>query len=140
MPSTCCSSFGFVFPCSVRCWISFDVQMVVSVSLHVCVCECGHAYGTARLWRLEDSSSVSPRLPPWFIRVWITAVHSRLADEGASAGSPVSTSIWTEGSWDDRGPLPLHHVGCRCSLTASPYWLSHLPPLHCTLFNSEKHF
>lgn len=95
--------------------------MVVSVSSsHVCVLERGHANGAARLWSLEDSSSVSPHLPPCFIRVRITAVHSRLADERASAGSPLSTSIWTEGSWDYRGPLLLHHVGGGCSLTASP--------------------
>lgn len=110
-----------MFPCSVRCWISFNVQMVVSVSpSHVCVRERGHVNGAVCLWSLEDSSSVSPRLPPCFIRVRFAAVHSRLADEGASAGSPLSTSIWTEGSWDYRGPLLLHHVGCGCSLTASP--------------------
>lgn len=96
--------------------------------LRMFVCECGHAYGAARLWRLEDSSSVSPRLPPDFIRVRIAAVHSRLADEGVPAGSPVSTSVWTEGNWDNRGPPPLHHVGCGCRLKASPYWLRHLLP------------
>lgn len=95
--------------------------MVVSVSpTHVCVCERGHAFDAARLWMLEDSLSISPRLPLCFIRVRITAVHSRLADEGASAGPPVSTSVWIRGSWDYRGPLPLHHVECGCSLTASP--------------------